>query len=103
MKRLASIASGSSSSGSGEETREGASVVGLPTHEEVYRRLREQILFGGIRPGSAVTLRGLADALGVSSMPVREAVRRLIAERALLLHVNRRVSVAPTVSAARTA
>lgn len=69
--------------------------MGLTTHEEVYRRLREQILFGGIQPGSAVTLRGLADQLGVSPMPVREAVRRLIAERALLLQDNRRVLVPP--------
>ncbi|MGZ8409632.1 MAG: GntR family transcriptional regulator [Hyphomicrobium sp.] len=69
--------------------------MGLTTHEEVYRRLREQILYGGIKPGSAVTLRGLADELGVSPMPVREAVRRLIAERALLLQDNRRVMVAP--------
>jgi DNA-binding GntR family transcriptional regulator len=69
--------------------------MGLTTHEEVYRRLRGQILFGGIQPGSAVTLRGLADQLGVSPMPVREAVRRLIAERALLLQDNRRVLVPP--------
>lgn len=41
----------------------------------------------------AVTLRGLADVLGVSVMPVRDAVRRLIAERALTMQDNRRVLV----------
>ncbi|WP_108819838.1 GntR family transcriptional regulator [Pseudovibrio sp. Alg231-02] len=67
--------------------------VGIPVHEQVYRQLRERILFGGFLPGKAVTLRGLAEELGVSAMPVREAVRRLIAENALELHGNRRVSI----------
>lgn len=95
MKRLAGAPArtGSGQDGGGDPATE--PVVGLTTHEEVYRRLREQILYGGIRPGSAVTLRGLADELGVSPMPVREAVRRLIAERALLLQDNRRVMVPP--------
>jgi DNA-binding GntR family transcriptional regulator len=65
----------------------------LPTHERIYRALRHRILYGGFLPGRPVTLRGLAESLGVSPMPVREAVRRLIAERALDLHDNRRVSV----------
>lgn len=65
------------------------------THESVYRELRNRILFGGFLPGAAVTLRGLAENMGVSPMPVREAVRRLIAERALKLQDNRRVLVPP--------
>jgi DNA-binding GntR family transcriptional regulator len=63
------------------------------THERIYRSLKERLLFGGFLPGKAVTLRGLADALEVSPMPVREAVRRLIAEGALESHGNRRVSI----------
>jgi DNA-binding GntR family transcriptional regulator len=66
---------------------------GLTTHESVYRVLRERILVGGFPPGRAVTLRGLADELGTSAMPIREAVRRLIAERALTMRDNRRVLV----------
>lgn len=65
----------------------------VTTHETVYRQLRERIFFGGFLPGGAVTLRGLAEELGVSPMPVREAVRRLIAERALTMQDNRRVLV----------
>lgn len=95
MKRLAGVSASTKPTTEGEDTRESQAIVGLTTHEEVYRRLREQILYGGIKPGSAVTLRGLADELGVSPMPVREAVRRLIAERALLLQDNRRVMVPP--------
>lgn len=69
--------------------------LGVTTHESVYRELRQRILFGGFRPGSAITLRGLADTLGTSPMPIREAVRRLIAERALVMQDNRRVVVPP--------
>lgn len=65
----------------------------LTAHESTYRNLRERILIGGLAPGMAVTLRGLADLLGVSVMPVRDAVRRLIAERALTMQDNRRVLV----------
>ena len=71
-----------------------------PVHEQTYQALRERILFGGFLPGRPVTLRGLAQSLGVSPMPVREAVRRLIAERALTLHNNRRVSI-PEMTRAR--
>jgi DNA-binding GntR family transcriptional regulator len=69
--------------------------IGVTTHETVYRRLKNRILFGAFQTGSAVTLRGLAEDMGVSPMPIREAVRRLIAERALQMQDNRRVLVPP--------
>ena len=59
----------------------------------VFQRLRRQIMTGRFSPGRAVTIRGLAEDLGVSAMPVREALRRLVAERALVLLDNRRVRV----------
>lgn len=55
----------------------------IPAHERVYRDLRSRILHGELAPGQAVTLRGLAESLGVSMTPAREAVGRLVAERAL--------------------
>lgn len=61
--------------------------------ERVYAQLREAILSGHFVPGRSVTLRGVAQMLGVSPMPVREALRRLTAERALELLANRRVAV----------
>ena len=70
--------------------RDGA---GLPAHERVYRRLRTMVLFGELEPGQAVTIQGLTDQLGVGMTPVREALRRLIAEGALVHQGNRRVSV----------
>ena len=63
----------------------------IPTHERAYRALRTRILHGELAPGQAVTLRGMAEALGVSITPVREAVRRLIAERALEMTATGRV------------
>ena len=64
-----------------------------PVHEQVFRQLREAIAVGQFVPGKSVTLRGIAEDLGVSPMPVRDAIRRLVAERALEMHENRRVSV----------
>jgi DNA-binding GntR family transcriptional regulator len=65
----------------------------LPAHEIVYRQLRDQVLFGELAPGQAVTIQGLNDALGSGITPIREAIRRLTAEGALEFKGNRRVSV----------
>lgn len=67
--------------------------AGLPAHEQVYRQLREQILFGEMAPGQAVTIQGLTESLGAGMTPVREAIRRLISDGALMFQGNRRVSV----------
>ena len=69
-------------------------------HARVYRELREAIITGGLVPGRPVTLRGVAEELGVSPMPVRDAFRQLVAERALVMFDNRRVAV-PAMSPAR--
>jgi len=65
----------------------------LPAHELIYRRLRALVLFGDLAPGQAVTIQGLSDRLEAGMTPVREAIRRLIAEGALEFQGNRRVSV----------
>ena len=75
-------------------------VVPRTQQERVYTRLREAILSGQFIPGRPVTLRGVAEMLDVSPMPVREALRRLTAERALELLPNRRVAV-PVMSLAK--
>jgi DNA-binding GntR family transcriptional regulator len=63
-------------------------------HDQVYARLRDALIAGRIAPGRALSLRGLAAELGVSPMPVRDAVRRLAAERALVINpANKRLSV----------
>ena len=60
---------------------------------QVYRDLRDLVLSGRITPGEKLTLRRLADAVGTSPMPVRDAVGRLVAERALVMLPNRTVQV----------
>lgn len=80
------------------ETHSGAgstqdSPAKLPAHEIVYQKLRSQILFGELVPGQAVTIQGLVETLGAGMTPVREAIRRLISDGALMFQGNRRVSV----------
>ncbi len=67
--------------------------VKRPAHEQVYHTLRSQILFGEMVPGQPVTIQGLTESLGVGMTPVREAIRRLISDGALIFQGNRRVSV----------
>ncbi|MCL4188437.1 MAG: GntR family transcriptional regulator [Rhodobacteraceae bacterium] len=64
----------------------------LAAHERLYRTLRLQVMHGELPPGRALTLRGLARAHGLSMTPVREALRRLVAEGALTLSASGRVS-----------
>lgn len=73
---------------------------GETVQQWVFQRLRRTVMTGRFPPGQAVTIRGLAEAMGVSAMPVREALRRLVAERALVLLDNRRVRV-PEMTARR--
>ncbi|MFN5995898.1 MAG: GntR family transcriptional regulator [Paracoccaceae bacterium] len=70
----------------------------IPSHEVTYARLRDMILFGRLAPGAPVTIQGLITELGAGMTPVREAIRRLTAEGALLPQGNRRVAV-PELSA----
>jgi DNA-binding GntR family transcriptional regulator len=50
---------------------------------QVYAQLKEALLLAKFRAGEVLSIRVLADALGTSTMPVREAITRLITERAL--------------------
>jgi DNA-binding GntR family transcriptional regulator len=52
-------------------------------HDRAYQESRKAIMSGAIQPGATITIRAMATALGTSPMPVREALRRLVAERAL--------------------
>ncbi|HEY6484535.1 MAG TPA: GntR family transcriptional regulator [Steroidobacteraceae bacterium] len=61
--------------------------------ERVYCVLRERLMRGGFAPGQKLKLAELANALGTSAMPVREALTRLVAERAIEAMPNRSVRV----------
>ncbi|MGZ3297890.1 MAG: GntR family transcriptional regulator [Asticcacaulis sp.] len=70
-------------------------------HDQVYDALADALIEGRIPPLKPVSLRSLAAELNVSPMPVREAVRRLIAEKALELQpTNQRLRV-PDLNEAR--
>ena len=66
----------------------------------VYDTLRNAVLHGQIPPGRALTIRELAKLMDVSTMPVREALKRLVAEGALAFLENRRIMV-PHMTAMR--
>jgi DNA-binding GntR family transcriptional regulator len=66
-------------------------------NDEVYVQLRERLMAGALAPGSTLTIRDLAASFGISPMPVREALRRLVAEHALVMLPNRSVAV-PSLS-----
>jgi DNA-binding GntR family transcriptional regulator len=61
--------------------------------EQVYESLRDAITAGKFAPGQKLTIRSIASALGVSLTPVREALRRLVAEGAFEMRPNRSVRV----------
>jgi DNA-binding GntR family transcriptional regulator len=68
--------------------------------EQVYRQLRDALMGGRFQPGQRLTIRGLAEALGASPMPVREALHRLHAEHAFEVTRTSRIRV-PMMTAAR--
>lgn len=61
--------------------------------ERVYFEVRRSLMAGDFEPGQKITIGAVSSALGVSATPVREALRRLTAERALTMRPNRSVAV----------
>jgi DNA-binding GntR family transcriptional regulator len=56
---------------------------------DAYERLRHRILIGDLRDGDRLAEEDLAESLGISRTPVREALRRLAAEGLVELLPNR--------------
>ncbi len=76
---------------SGNETIQRVSVV-----DNVTVRLRGALLAGEIKPGERIKVAELEKSLGVSHIPIREAVRRLEAE-GLIVALPQRAAVAAGV------
>jgi len=72
----------------------------LTLGERAYARIADLLISGRLAPGEKLSLRGAAEVLGVSIMPVRAAVSRLVADRALEVAPNRAIRV-PVMSAAQ--
>lgn len=60
-----------------------------------YMQIRQQILDGELQPGATLDQEALAATLGLSTTPVREALRRLEAERLVITRAHRDTAVAP--------
>jgi DNA-binding GntR family transcriptional regulator len=61
--------------------------------QTVYDQLKESIITAELLPGEPISLRGLAAKLGVSQMPVREALWQLEAEKVVVIDSNRSIRV----------
>lgn len=77
-----------------------APIVRATVHERVYEELRELLMRGRFAPGQPLTITELADVFGTSAQPVRDAIRQLVAEKALEALPNRSVRV-PVLDAER--
>lgn len=62
-------------------------------NDRVYRELKNSIMTGAFKPGAELTLRSVAEALGTSFMPVRDAMRRLMTERGLEMRPSRMIAI----------
>ena len=82
-------------SGGSSVTRRGAlSPVGRETlHDRVYAELRRSLIHGMLDAGASLRIQDLAQTLQTSTMPVREALGRLVSEQALESLPNRTVRV----------
>jgi len=76
-----------------EATLGGQAIERHTMHGDVYERLKHAIMSGQVKPGQMLSHRTLAAVLGTSVMPVRDAVRRLVAERALESYPNRTIGL----------
>jgi DNA-binding GntR family transcriptional regulator len=79
----------------GEQATQDGGVPARQSAEYVYRRVRNAILDAELAPGETMSQVALADELGVSRTPLREALRMLQGEGLIEARANRRVRVAP--------
>src|SRR6185312_15583667 len=74
--------------------RSALSPVGRETlHERVYAELRRSLIYGMFDAGDMLRIQDLAATLQTSTMPVRDALGRLVSEQALEALPNRSVRV----------
>jgi DNA-binding GntR family transcriptional regulator len=62
--------------------------------DHAYEVLRQQVLDGRLRPGDRLRLSHIAQALGLSELPVREALRLLQRDGLVVIHLHRGAEVA---------
>lgn len=62
--------------------------------EQAYSYIMEGIVSGALEPGMRIPTETVADTLGISRMPVRDALRRLEADGVVSIFANRGASIA---------
>src|SRR5688572_3725910 len=73
--------------------------VGGVLRDQVYASIRNSLMMGHYVPGQKLVIRDLAEAYGTSLTPVRECLRRLVAEGVLEGEAKRSVRVPRMTSA----
>lgn len=71
-----------------------------PLRDQIYQLIRTLVIIGQLRPGQAVNEVEIADQLGVSRTPVRDAVKRLSDEGLINVYAQTGTFVAPISRAA---
>jgi DNA-binding GntR family transcriptional regulator len=84
----------------GESAETPAPMAEPVLHASIYEELRRRMITGKIVPGVSLSTRSLALEMGVSQMPVRDALSRLAAEGAVEIRSKRKIEV-PAMSAER--
>lgn len=67
----------------------------IPLRDLVFKTLREAIITGDLKPGERLMEIKLANELGVSRTPVREAIRKLELEGLVIMTARKGAEVAP--------
>ncbi|WP_352968008.1 GntR family transcriptional regulator [Mesorhizobium sp. M1406] len=67
----------------------------LPLRDQIYHQIRNLIVIGQMRPGDVINEVSIAEALGVSRTPVREAVKRISDEGLVNILAQTGTYVAP--------
>ena len=62
-------------------------------HERVYEQIRDAFASGRVVPGQRIVIREFARSFGTSMMPIRDALRRLEAEHAVVTTTGRNLAV----------
>lgn len=65
----------------------------LTLQERVYRELKRLLITGHFAPGVTLTIRGLAESMGTSVMPIREALQRLSSDQAIIALPNKSIRI----------
>ncbi len=78
----------------GRTAAAGADLEALPRGEHAYRRIRAAIQAGDLKPGERLREMDLAESIGLSRTPVREALARLESEGLVIHDASRGIMVA---------